>query len=150
MKTIKNGIVDKLGKSYSPNLDEITDKPYQKPTHAELAERLAKGLGKCWHERNRGIIGQGFVCTCGFKTWDDMTFGFHCHNHNPTYLHAGEILEAMRQGLSEDKFELFMAQLEFGYLPEVEAIDWSHHIDVDFIFNVYSLLEKAVEFMEGK
>ncbi len=112
--------------------------------------------GDVWHEiTNYTIVKDGRVityatCSCGKNFLFDSTLDEHIKNSNPTYDNPRDILKRMREYCGEERFDLFMAQLEYGNNTNVEGIDWSGNIDIDYILNPPALLKKAVEFLKGE
>jgi hypothetical protein len=102
-----------------------------KPTHAELAERLCKGLG--------------------IKVLEIL-------NENPyefKFLHADEILSTMKQYLSEERYYQFLYSLTSKYEPKNGASllaiqSYMVRMLEDCTTGATALLEKAVEFVEEK
>jgi hypothetical protein len=68
----------------------------------------------------------------------------------PENPNAADILLRMRKKCGEERYDMFMAQLEYGNNAYVEGIDWSGNIDVDYVTDPSALLRKAVEWLEGE
>ena len=105
-----------------------------------LSEKFARLVGIEWHEIKKENV--NFACTCRiqFKTYDMLLQ--HVQNLNPDFSDPREVLKVM---MAREDFKLFMARLEYGDFPNVDAIDWSGHIDLDYITEPNKLLKAAVE-----
>lgn len=73
----------------------------------------------------------------------------YCENQKyPDFSIAISVLMVMRE---REDFELFMAKLMYGFEQEgVEAIDWDHNIDIDYILTPGALRDEAIKFLEEK
>ena len=118
------------------------------------AQRFHELTGKDKNDVWNNFIGfrsSKFHCSCGlnFNYHNDLLE--HIKESNPTYDNAADILNRMREFLEDDKYE------EFIYT--VGAYDKADHsiglnewisIDIEYILNPAALLERAIEFLEGK
>ncbi len=111
------------------------------PNYAKL---FHEATGGCWHEYDK-IIGLYNKCSCG-KICGNLDE--HIKQSNPTFDNPTDILKRMRDYCGEERYKLFMAQLEYGNNAYVEGIDWSGHIDVDYVTNAPALCKKAWEFLK--
>ena len=79
---------------------ELTSKGERQMT---LAEQFAK-LNKIeWHESAHSKL-YPYECSCGFSTYDDITFCVHLNRVNPTFQHAEDILKVMMAHPDKNKF----------------------------------------------
>jgi uncharacterized C2H2 Zn-finger protein len=119
------------------------------PNYAKLFFLATAKEGEVWHEVVEHRSGY-YRCSCG----EVFAYGSDIDNHinqiNPTYDNPRDILKRMREYCGDERFDLFMAQLEYGNNTNVEGIDWSGNIDIDYILDPPALLQKAVEFLKGE
>ena len=71
----------------------------------------------------------------------------HIKESNPSFSDPREVLKVM---MAWKDFKLFMARLEYGDFLNVDAIDWSGHIDLDYITEPNKLLKAAIEWLKEK
>jgi hypothetical protein len=117
------------------------------PNYARLFHEATAKEGEVWHEVVPITLKPR--CSCGkMFTWQS-DLSKHIDESNPTYDNPRDILKRMRDFCGEERFDLFMAQLEYGNNTNVEGIDWSGNIDIDYILDPPALCKKAVEFLKG-
>lgn len=119
--------------------EKLTKATMTKPNYAKEFHEATAKEGDCWHIR---ISKYSAICK---KCGADMSTAT-----NPTYDNPLDILKRMREYCGDERFDLFMAQLEYGNNTNVEGIDWSGNIDIDYILDPPALCKKAVEFLKGE
>lgn len=137
MKTIKDGIVDKLGKKYSPNLDELGEDIVTKST-VQIFTELVDGK---WHEAKLFQDGINYKCSCGCLFYKERMDN-HIKESNPTYSNPKDILEKMKQFCGIHKFRNFIYQLSDDCCEDTIMFVET------YILNPPLLLKKAIEFLE--
>ncbi len=127
---------------------ELIDENKHKDKSPE--QEFFEATGGCRHEITEDTDRNVYVCNCGIELPTALFCQDHIKESNPTYSHADEILNRMKEYWGEEGYDLFMAQLEYGNRENVEAIDWSGMIDVDLVTNPKALLSKAIEYLKEK
>lgn len=100
------------------------------PTHEEWAKRFCIANGICWHEVKFKDFSAYFSCSCGKSYSFESSLREHIRRYNPTFTNPADIFEVI---MKRKDYKLFMAKLEYGDFPNVEEIDWTGYIDVDYI-----------------
>jgi hypothetical protein len=127
----------------------MTNKP--EPTHAEMREQLAVALGLCWHETIE-------VHNCGYDGWTKCSCGQRdCDKLNPTFFSALEVLEAMKERLSEERFRDFLSYLYKQLYPNndeeqlpILTISSGINFITKFFLTQYAMLKAAWEFVRER
>ena len=127
-----------------------------------LSEKFARLAGVEWHESDVWHEAYGYfrveTCIiCGYKSASEYDkegrseakeqMDKHIKESNPSFSDPREVLKVM---MAWKDFKLFMARLEYGDFLNVDAIDWSGHIDLDYITEPNKLLKAAIEWLKEK
>lgn len=130
------------------------DKETKSPAR-QFTELTAKDKNDVWHEEISGGRDYKKVCSCGLLLDDyiQKQLDRHIKESNPTYSHADEILNRMREKCGEEKYNTFINSTRIGIVRRVTdypILLYKVFINEEFISNPSALLQKAVAFLKGE